>query len=123
MYYSTKKKTCNYTGHVTITSFEYNKTAQTVMCISTGGPATDVNWSKDGEKIHIASNRGAYEHSQIIINKSSATYENRLRIVDKSSKAAGTYTCEVANPRGSINESLYIQGKNYAYTDSCSYTL
>jgi hypothetical protein len=53
-----------------------------------------------------------YEHSQIITNTTSATYENRLRIVDKSSKAAGTYTCEVTNPSGSINESLYIQGSH-----------
>ena len=53
-----------------------------------------------------------YEHSQIIINTTSATYENRLRIVDKSSEAAGNYTCQVINPRGSMDGSLYIQG-NY----------
>ena len=60
----------------------------------------------------MVSNEGAglYEHSQIITDTTNATYENRLRIVDKSSKAAGTYTCEVANHRGSTNESLYIQG-------------
>ena len=56
---------------------------------------------------------GLYEHSQIIINTTSATYENRLRIVDKSSEAAGNYTCKVINSRGSMNESLYIQGNNY----------
>jgi hypothetical protein len=54
---------------------------------------------------------GLYEHSQIIVNTTSATYENRLRIVDKSSAATGTYTCKVTNPRGSMNESIYIQGK------------
>jgi hypothetical protein len=53
---------------------------------------------------------GLYEHSQIITNTTSATYENRLRIIEKSSEAAGTYTCEVTNPRGSMNRSLYIQG-------------
>jgi hypothetical protein len=56
---------------------------------------------------------GLYEHSQIITNTASATYENRLRIVDKSSEAAGTYTCEVTNPRGSVNGSLYIQGNEH----------
>ena len=55
---------------------------------------------------------GIYEHSQIITDTVSATYENRLRIVDKSSEAAGTYTCKVRNPRGGRNESLYIQGKS-----------
>ena len=32
-----------------------------------------------------------YEHTQIIINTTSAIYENRLRIVDKSSEAARNY--------------------------------
>ena len=82
-----------------------------MTCTSTGGPATDVTWFKDNEKIITVSNGGIFEHSQIITNTSSATYENRLRIVNKSSKAAGTYTCQVTNPRGSTNESLYIQGR------------
>ena len=80
-----------------------------IICTSTGGPATGVLWSKDNVNISMAANEGLYEHSQIIINTTSATYENRLRIVDKSSEAAGTYTCEVTNSTGSINESLYIQ--------------
>ena len=105
-------QTCvHYAGQVTIISFKYNRTTQTITCTSTGGPATDVIWSKDTANISMVSNEGRlYEHSQIILNTTSATYENRLRIVDKSSKAAGIYTCEVTNLRGSTNESLYIQG-------------
>jgi phosphoribosylformylglycinamidine (FGAM) synthase-like amidotransferase family enzyme len=97
---------------VTNVSVQYDRTSQTITCTSTGGPATDVTWSKDDVNISlsIASNEGLYEYSQIIINTTSATYENRLRIVDKSSEAAGNYTCKVTNPRGSMNESLYIQG-------------
>ena len=53
-------------------------------------------------------------HRSSIINTTSATYENRLRIVDKSSEAAGNYTCSITNPRGGMNESLYIQGNYYA---------
>ena len=85
---------------------------RTITCTSTGGPATDVIWSKDNTNISTASNKDFYEQSQVIKNTVSATYENRLRIVDKSSKAAGTYTCEVTNSRGSINQSLYIKGNN-----------
>ena len=100
-----------YAGRVTIVSLKYNRTTQTITCTSTGGPATDVIWSKDTANISMVSNEGRlYEYSQIILNTTSATYENRLRIVDKSSKTAGTYTCEVTNPWGSTNESLYIQG-------------
>ena len=63
---------------------------------------------------------GLYEHSQIIINTTSATYENRLRIVDKSSEVAGNYTCQVTNPRGGINGTLYIQGNEHKTADSKS---
>jgi hypothetical protein len=96
-------------------SVQYDRTIQTITCTSTGGPATDVTWSKDNANIRLsaASNEGLYEYSQIIINTTSATFENRLRIVDKSSKAAGSYTCKVSNPRGSMNGSLYIQGKEH----------
>ena len=104
-----------YVGYITILSINFERTTQTILCISTGGPATHVTWSKDNINIStsMACNKfkGLYEQSQIITDTVSATYENRLRIVDKSSEAAGTYTCEVRNPRGSMNATLYIQGK------------
>ena len=94
-------------------SVQYNRSSHTITCTSTGGPATHVTWYKDDAQINMVSNEGGiYEHSQIITDTVSATYENRLRIVDKSSETAGTYTCEVRNPRGSRNESLYIQGNH-----------
>ena len=89
---------------------KYDRVSQTMTCTTSGGPATDVTWFKDNEKIIMTSSGGLYEHSQVITNKTSATYENRLRIVDKSSKVAGTYTCEVSNPSGSTNKTLCIQG-------------
>ena len=100
-------------GTVTNVSVQYDSTSQIITCTSTGGPATDVTWSKDNVNIRLTMG-GLYEHSQIIINTTNATYENRLTIVDKSLEAAGTYTCSVTNPRGSMNESLYIQGNYYA---------
>ena len=85
---------------------------ETFSCTSSGGPAMNVIWTKDNVNISMtAYNDRSYAHSQIVLNTVSATYENRLRIVDKSSEAAGMYTCEVRNPRGSRNECLYIQGK------------
>ena len=106
-------------GHVTNISVQYDRTSQTITCTSTGGPATDVTWSKDNVNITLTMG-DLYEHSQIIINTTSATYENRLRIVDKSSEAAGNYTCQVINSRGGINGSLNIQG-NYYEKDSCNH--
>ena len=95
-------------------SVQYNRTSQTITCTSTGGPATDVIWYKHDTQIMISNEGEIYSYSQIIINRINITYENKLRIVDKSSEAARTYTCEVTNPRGSMNESLYIQGNYYA---------
>ena len=110
----------NSIGNVTKVSVQYDRTSQTITCTSTGGPATDVTWSKDNINIRLSMTMGGlYEYSQIIINTTSATYENRLRIVDKSSEAAGNYTCHVTNPRGSVNGSSYIQG-NYFAKDSCN---
>ena len=77
------------------------------MCLSTGGPATSVIWSKDKFTLNMED----YVNSQIIINSTSATYENRLQIVNKSSDMAGNYTCEVQNSRGAKNKSLYIEGE------------
>ena len=108
-------------GNVTNVSVQYDRTSQTITCTSTGGPATHVTWSKNDVNItlNMVSNEDLYEHSQIIINTTSATYENRLRIVDKSSEAAGNYTCQVTNPRGSMNGGLCIKGNYYA-KDSCN---
>ena len=100
-------------------SVQYDRTSQTITCTSTGGPATDVTWSKDNVNIGLSMG-DLYEHSQIIINTTSATYENRLRIVDKSSEAAGNYICEVTNFRGGINGSLYIQGNEHKVADSAN---
>ena len=115
----------NLIGNVTNVSVEYDRTSQTIICTSTGGPATDVTWSKDNLNIRfsMASNEELYEHSQIIIDLTSATYENRLRIVDKSSEAAGNYTCQVKNSRGGKNGNLYIQGNYYYAKDSCNQNL
>jgi hypothetical protein len=100
------------TGIIINIFVKYDRMDQTITCTSTGGPATDVAWYKDNAQIMIPYEGGTYEYSQIIINTTSATYENRLRIVDKSSEAAGTYTCKVTNSRGSVNGSLYIQGNH-----------
>ena len=92
------------------------------MCTSTGGPATDVRWTKDSIDITVIADGELYEHSQVVISTASGTYENRLKIVNKSSKVAGTYTCEVGNVRGSTSMSLHLEGKyssNRNITSQC----
>ena len=70
---------------------------------------TDVRWIKDDKA--VASDGELYERSKVIISTTTATYENRLTIVNKSSQLTGTYICHVANLRGSSNESLYLEGR------------
>ena len=102
------------TGNISNTLVKYDRIHQTIVCTSTGGPATDVTWYMDNAQIMIPNERGtkSYNYSQIIVNTTSTTYENRLRIVDKSSEAAGNYTCQVTNSRGGMNGSLCIQGSH-----------
>ena len=100
-------------GCVTNVFIQYDKTSQTITCTSTGGPATDVTWYKDNVQIIIPNERGTYNYSQIIVNTTSATYENRLRIIEKSSEVIGNYTCKVTNVRGGMNGNLYMQGNYY----------
>ena len=72
---------------------------------------TDVTWSKDNSTIPLFNNVPYYSHSQIVIDKVSATYENRLTIIDKSSVAAGTYRCTLSNSGGRMSVKLYVEGK------------
>ena len=87
----------------------YESSTQTLICTSTGGPATSVTWRRDNTPLVVDGT--TYEHSQIITDTDTATYQNRLRIVDKSATLSGTYTCSVGNSRGSTSVPVEIAGK------------
>ena len=91
-------------------SLNYDSTTNTLVCTSTGGPVTTVMWSKDND--NRINNDQYYEQSVVIINRTSATYESRLRILNKSSESTGNYTCIVSNSGGSLNESMHLEGKS-----------
>ena len=99
-------------GTMMITSLDYDSGTHTLVCTSTGGPATTVVWSKDNSS--RINDDQYYEHSVVIVNRTSATYESRLRILNKSSRATGNYTCTVSNSGGSSEGSIYLQGKRWA---------
>ena len=92
-----------------IISLNYDSTTNTFVCTSTGGPVTTVLWSKDNSGI---TNDQYYEQSMAIISTTTATYESRLRILNKSSESTGDYTCMVSNFRGSSAQSIHIEGKS-----------
>lgn len=80
------------------------------MCLSKGGPATTVTWSLNNDA--ISTNGQNYEASQTIVDTTIALYENKLRIIDKTSAMAGVYRCVVSNPMGSLSTELDIQGND-----------
>ena len=65
----------------------------TLTCVSTGGPATTVNWTRDGAAVpydanHVLTQTVTYQHT--------ATYSNVLTV---TGRLPGNYTCSVANVR------------------------
>ena len=93
------------TGVPLVSSVTYERSSQTLVCNSTGGPATSVTWSRDDTPLVVDGT--TYEHSQIITDTDTATYQNRLRIVHRSSQSH-VYTCTVSNLWGNSSESKVI---------------
>ena len=78
-----------------------------LTCTSTGGPPTTVTWRKNG----VLVNDSLYQQSQIVLNTTTATYENTLysdwyRIED----LVGSFTCSVINSRGNNSISISTNG-------------
>ena len=71
----------------------------TLTCTSTGGPATNVTWRRDGV---VITPNATYQQTKRVIDNSTSTYQTVLTIdpsVDQSG-ILGTYNCTVENVRG-----------------------
>ena len=82
----------------------------TLMCMSSGGPATTVTWVKDNQILQIDGR--IYRHEQRIINTTHATYENIL-YSDDAVNLVGVFTCIVENARGRSEMILSTIGTSY----------
>ena len=72
----------------------------TLTCQSRGGPATEVEWRRNGVRVEEDSN---HMTSQIIVDTSSNTvYNNTLRV---RGREGGRYVCSMSN-----NRHEYVQG-------------
>ena len=65
----------------------------TLTCVSTGGPATTINWTRNGS---IVFNDANHVLTQTVTNQLTATYNNTLTVTGRE---PGNYTCSVANDR------------------------
>ena len=65
----------------------------TLTCVSTGGPATTVTWTRDGAAVSYDAN---YVFTKTVTDQVTATYSNVLTVTGRE---PGSYTCSVANIR------------------------
>ena len=73
----------------------------TLTCISTGGPATTVTWTRDNVTITEG-------HETVLNDPVTAQYTHTLTVTER---LGGLYTCTVANSKPSnASASIYVPG-------------
>ena len=76
----------------------------TLTCISTGGPATSITWTRDSEEVAEGS-------VTELNNREFAQYTHTLTV---TGRLGGVYTCTVSNSKpSSAARNLTVQGKNF----------
>ena len=98
--------TITFSGSPTVTSLEYDQ-SRTLTCASTGGPATNVTWRRDGA---VITPNTTHQQTKRVVDPVAGTYQTVLTI-DSSvgqSDIVGTYNCTVENARGVSSETLVI---------------
>ena len=79
-----------------------------LICTSTGGPATNVTWMRNGEVL-INDNSTYNITSQILTNATTATYNHTLMV---TGRLVGEYECNVSNNKpSSASKSLRVVGE------------
>ena len=77
-----------------------SNTSLTLICTTTGSPATTVTWTKDGQPLTI--DGVIYQMTQTVTSRTTATYENVLSINQPVASTLGSiFTCRVTNVLGS----------------------
>ena len=70
-----------------------------LTCISTGGPATTVTWTRDSNTVITEGNE------TVLNNPETAQYTNTLTV---TGRWPGHYTCTVENNKPSTNSKTYV---------------
>ena len=90
---------------ITHLGFTHGHISSTLTCISTGSPATNVTWMRDGQPLTI--DGSTYQMTQTVANRRLSTYENVLIINRAPSDIIGnTYNCTVINALGRASKTL-----------------
>ena len=107
-------------GTPNITEVTFDGQSRTLTCTSTGGPATNVTWTKDGTVITPSA---AFQQTKRVINATRGIYHNILNIA-QSVAERGLYSCMVENSWGSSNRiELYIYDKAIHTYSPCQFVI
>ena len=89
-------------GEITSVSISVSSADKTVYCVSTGGPATVVTWTRDS----VTVTEGTEGTETMLDNPVTAQYTHTLVLVSES--VVGNYTCTVANDKPSSASAITI---------------
>ena len=79
----------------------HNDNSFTLTCISTGGPATTVTWTRDSTTVT--------QGTQTVLNDGvTAQFTHTLLVTDR---IKGSYRCTVANEFSEVEAELIVQGE------------
>ena len=89
-----------YLGDVTISNFSIVDSVLTCSCISTGGSATTVTWTRDSD---ILPDNGDNTHTTVLDNRDLGEYTHTLQL---NVAISGVYGCSVSNSKPSSAKAL-----------------
>ena len=90
-------------GSPSVTSLTFDDQSRTLICISTGGPATNVTWRRDGV---VITPNVTHQQTKRLVNP--VTYQTVLTIDPSVGQIAGTYSCTVENVRGGSSQTVVV---------------
>ena len=99
--------TCYNAGVPSVNNLTFNGSSNTLTCTSTGGPATNVTWRRNGIVITL---NATNQQTQIVTNTTNGTYQTVLTIDSSVSQSdiVGTYNCAVENVRGRSSVTVVV---------------
>ena len=87
----------------------YKDSCGHVKCVSSGSPATNVTWMKDGQPLNTDRSSN-YTFSQEISDRADSVYINVLVV---SRMKIGNYTCIVTNDLGSTSVEIIVDSGEF----------
>ena len=94
------------------TDLFYDTATTSLICRSTGGPASSVKWAEGGVEVDTSNEQ--YEADQVIVNASLSWYDNIMTLRRASEREnLRNYTCSVSNSRSNSSAQVEVRGIEY----------